>query len=627
MFENLDDSTFIGTPSAYGPADDAPRLLRQLADGDSQRAAEALYWIQASYFHQDLCCAASALVVPYLLELLGEERAINEELVLLLGRMACGRGEDEPGEIEATAQAVARGRDVLERLLRHPSPTMRSSAAWTLSRVPSPAAGALVEALGGEPDPRVRVVLRVALDAIAEPPPPLPSEAHPLERDAALIAEARALDDETHAAYLRFLLARRCDWFSFFEGEPWRWALESLSRLDDVRLEALLFEALRARLDGDLPLWPGDEGTSDVDAVDVIGKQLADRVFAGGVPRLPEALTDAQRWLLRNVWVGNARGVPLFHENALASQLAFADGDGPLDEPLDFDGRTRTVAEHLLESPIESGLPSVLEAVLRAQRAARGDARSFELAVALARGDLGHGSEIAEPLIAACLDVVTLELTLAYLESSELAPRVEAEPFFLLAPYTQRLEPPPDSLARLTVQRLRWDRCELEARKWFRTFPAAQRITLAAQLGNAHYWPLCDDYVALGRAILASSEPRLHALLVVPRALLEEALESATGARRAAIEDELRFRRENPTLTLSTRTLSATELELRGPHGAHLIRLALDGLRSFADLEPMLSVLRDRPNVRLTIYPSVPEWIVDALRAEPSLELHLDGVN
>lgn len=245
--------------------------------------------------------------------------------------------------------------------------------------------------------------------------------------------------------------------------------------------------------------------------------------------------------------------------------------------------------------------------------------------MALARGDLGHGRAIAERLTAACRDVVTLERTLAYLESSEGAPGAEAEPLLLLEPYVRRLEPPPESLARLTVQLLRWDACKLETREWFRAFPVAQRIALAAQLGSAHYWALCGDYVALGRALLASDEPQLHKLLIVPQALLEEALPRAPAAHRKAIEDELCFRRQKPELTLSTRKVWATELELRGPHGAHLVRLALDDLRSPADLEPMLSVLRDRPNVRLTIYPSVPEWICDALRAEPALELRRDG--
>jgi hypothetical protein len=626
MFETLDDAVFIGTPSTYGPADDAPRLLRELADDDPVVAARALYWIEASYFHQDQYCPATARIVPYLLELLSHDLSNAPELMSLLGRMLRGYHDDGlhggplrsiddfEGDEADTLRAVHRGRAVLEASLQSPSIELRSATIWTLSALRPPPIELLALRLEVERDPRVRVMLRVALGGLGASVPAPPDDATELERDAARIVGAVTLDDDTYASYIRFLYARSCTWLHFSAGEPWWWALERLSGVDDPRVVPLLLEAAQHRPAEGVALWPGDDREPDANFEERVRWLLNERLFPTGVPRRAQDLNDTQRRVMCDVWIGEMRGVRVTHGD-LEAQRAFVRGDGPLDDSLELGGISRTVAEHLLESPDR------LEDVLAAHRVARGAQRSFELALALVRSDLNYGEAQCARVARTCTDVVTPERTLAYLAAPESSSF--GDTILLLEPYLQRGEPAPEVLAPYTVRRLTWDSCKPEARAWFRTFPAAQRARLAAQIRLARYWSLCDR-AELGRAIMDQVEIAWldGALEIVPQAILEAAAQDPDEARRACVERQLQHRRETMEMDLSARTLFARELELRSPNGV-VAQLMVETLHTPADLAPLFDVLHERAHARLAIYPSVPDWITQTLRAELGERVHL----
>ena len=91
----LDDVPWGDFTHAYGPADDVPGLLRELASGSPERAEGALDALFGNVWHQGTVYPATPHAVPFLLRILergtGSERE-DATLAMLLAEIADGHG-------------------------------------------------------------------------------------------------------------------------------------------------------------------------------------------------------------------------------------------------------------------------------------------------------------------------------------------------------------------------------------------------------------------------------------------------------------------------------------------------------------------------------------------------------
>lgn len=616
MFEDLDDAAFEGVAATYGMATTAPDRLRALGDPDPRTAREALYWIEADYFHQDLFCEATPLVVPYLLEVVATSSAVQRDVTSLLGRLLRGgadgrsdlavylspddpryRDNDDLAEPDAiwarTRRAIELGRPVLTALVGAEDPEVRLIAGWAVAAF-GPAVRADIEALlAREPDARVRACAWLALAALSPTNAVDPTlrtvrsdEAFEgvSEADLAHLVCATTLDGEVTEVAVRLLDTYKASWLPFADGRTEDIVVHHLRRLEpsEAALVAFLQRAIEV-----------------CDTHGAIALFARGVLFPSGVPRHAHELGEGQRWIFRNLWVGEARGVRLRFDD-LAGQRAFVDGDGPLDVRVTADGRTGTVAELLLAQPGDA------EALLGELARVWPEARVFDLAIAITRGDLGE-RVFEQAVLRTCLGSVTLERTLGYLATQPDLGLPELS--LLLGPYLDPPREPPEVLDDLARQ---WSgQLSRGLRDWLRTFSPARLVPLVARAPNrAALSPLCDR-LALGKEVVARGA---KSLLAVPSSMLRErAGASADGDERARFEAELAERAARDQLLLSARKICEMELELMLPNGTRLLTLELERLRTGADLALLFDVIRDYPNAALKVHDSVPAWICEAL--------------
>ncbi len=202
MLEGLDAINWHGLEHAYGPADDVPGLLRNLASADDQVREGAHYKLYGNLYHQGTIYEATAYAVPFLLELAANESvpdrgwilaylanlargtsfiSVHQHLPELFPQLAPG---NRTAEIEAqlaqelrwvedTRAAVRRGLPLYLRLLDHAEPSIRAAATYPLAQMREDADSILPAlarrlAIESVPDVRVRIILsRAALQADA----------------------------------------------------------------------------------------------------------------------------------------------------------------------------------------------------------------------------------------------------------------------------------------------------------------------------------------------------------------------------------------------------------------------------------------------------------------------------
>lgn len=191
MLDGLDNIDWHGLFHAYGPADDVPETLRALAEGKtSAEDATSVFW--GNIWHQGTVYEATAYAVPFLLQLLQEERIVDREwLLLLLNSLASGSSYLDvhgamPGQtdrafqvarrqelvwVQAAHQAAAGGIPVYLTLLQSRRPQIRTAASYALSVFPERAEDILPRlrrSLAGEPRPDVQAGLLLCLGALGD---------------------------------------------------------------------------------------------------------------------------------------------------------------------------------------------------------------------------------------------------------------------------------------------------------------------------------------------------------------------------------------------------------------------------------------------------------------------------
>jgi hypothetical protein len=91
VLDNLDNIDWSRVNHAYGPATDLPATLRALASGDKEQRERALWELHGNIWHQGTVYEATALAVPFLLELVRGKHPKSLEILWLLALIADGK--------------------------------------------------------------------------------------------------------------------------------------------------------------------------------------------------------------------------------------------------------------------------------------------------------------------------------------------------------------------------------------------------------------------------------------------------------------------------------------------------------------------------------------------------------
>lgn len=191
MLDGLDAISWQDLSHAYGPADDVPQLLRALAEGKcSAEDAVGEFW--GNIWHQGTVYEASAYAVPFLLELVQEEKIADREwLLMLLDSLASGSSyldvhgampeqadrefqagrEQEINWVRAAHEAVAKGIPVYLSLLQNERFQIRTVAACLLSHFPESAGetlNVLRSSLSSETQSDVQASLMLCLGRLGD---------------------------------------------------------------------------------------------------------------------------------------------------------------------------------------------------------------------------------------------------------------------------------------------------------------------------------------------------------------------------------------------------------------------------------------------------------------------------
>ncbi|MFC4907703.1 HEAT repeat domain-containing protein [Actinomadura gamaensis] len=195
MLAEIDDIDWASRTGAYGPAVEAPDILRAMASKDEETAAEGRDGFYSSLWHQGSVYPATTAAVPFLVELaVAPDVHERAELLFVLGAL-CDPAHSYGAEHAAVRAAVAARSDALVPLLADPDPLVREHAAYTVAHCGPHTRPALRRRWDVEREPQVRTSLVLGL-ALHEPDAEFlhaaVSEAFPVPVAAALaLARAR----------------------------------------------------------------------------------------------------------------------------------------------------------------------------------------------------------------------------------------------------------------------------------------------------------------------------------------------------------------------------------------------------------------------------------------------------
>jgi hypothetical protein len=127
MLKDLDLIDWQQLTHAYGTASDIPNLLKALTSSDQKTWEEALQKLYGNLWHQGTVYQATAVAVPFLLELLeNEEVRCRDKILIYLADLAQASSDDKAMQwAKNTHHAVAQGFLVYLNLLDLADPDVR----------------------------------------------------------------------------------------------------------------------------------------------------------------------------------------------------------------------------------------------------------------------------------------------------------------------------------------------------------------------------------------------------------------------------------------------------------------------------------------------------------------------
>jgi hypothetical protein len=188
MLEGLDHIDWSQLSHAYGDASDVPELIRGLAAGSAEVREKSLYELFGNIWHQGTVYEATAVAVPFLIELVegasipDRRKTLDLLQAISQGWLDCQRYAAERGKLlppviaarhaqerphyQAAHEAVVRGCDVLASLLSADEAAVRVGSAFvlaTLTERRGDVASILLDAIDGEMDDWSRGAFLLAL--------------------------------------------------------------------------------------------------------------------------------------------------------------------------------------------------------------------------------------------------------------------------------------------------------------------------------------------------------------------------------------------------------------------------------------------------------------------------------
>jgi HEAT repeat protein len=246
MLQTIDQISWSQLEHAYGPADDVPGLLRDLASPNVDMRQKAMHNLYGTIWHQGTVYEATAYTVPFLLELLQHPVVHDkDQILILLVHLANGNSyidvhqhlgifqqvhaeemetsdwqaelERELSWVRGAHDAVGNGIPIYVDLLSTGEPAVRSAAAYVLAGFTS--ADTIVplrlgERLATETHPLAKASLLLSLGTVANPEwgmrqlieDQLRHESEPLIQLSAAMALTRLARDKTPLEAVKVLV-------------------------------------------------------------------------------------------------------------------------------------------------------------------------------------------------------------------------------------------------------------------------------------------------------------------------------------------------------------------------------------------------------------------------------------
>ncbi|MFC5004881.1 hypothetical protein ACFPIJ_44525 [Dactylosporangium cerinum] len=163
MTHGWDDIDWALHQGAYGPATDAPDILRAIASPDPQAANDGRFELHSTLYHQGSVYPATVVAVPFLVELAVRPGVHGRAaLIATIGNLCdpdTSRGQEQPAVHAAIAAVSAR----LLPGLEDPDPEVREATAYALARSGPHHAEDLRARWAVEPAPAVRASLLLGI--------------------------------------------------------------------------------------------------------------------------------------------------------------------------------------------------------------------------------------------------------------------------------------------------------------------------------------------------------------------------------------------------------------------------------------------------------------------------------
>ncbi|GIE98013.1 hypothetical protein [Paractinoplanes rishiriensis] len=163
MLTGIDEIDWASYQGAYGPATEAPDILRAMADRDPETAAGGMFDFGSSLWHQGTVFPVTVAVVPFLVELATTRSVHDRHHVLrILGAISDPAESDGPDQ-PAVRAAVAAHADRLLPLLSDKQVEVREAAAYTIAQCGGDPGDRLRQRWTAERNPQVRASLLMAI--------------------------------------------------------------------------------------------------------------------------------------------------------------------------------------------------------------------------------------------------------------------------------------------------------------------------------------------------------------------------------------------------------------------------------------------------------------------------------
>jgi hypothetical protein len=133
MLRGLDHVAWATYEGAYGPASEAPDILRAMASPDAETAYEGRDDFCSSIWHQGTVYPVTVVAVPFLVELASTPGVHRRDILLHMIGALCDPKQTNGTDAHAVRAAIAGHSDMLLPQIANPDPHIRECAAYAVA--------------------------------------------------------------------------------------------------------------------------------------------------------------------------------------------------------------------------------------------------------------------------------------------------------------------------------------------------------------------------------------------------------------------------------------------------------------------------------------------------------------